>query len=238
MIDFSISKAMFELFPKLNVFAFQAGGVQGVIPALDARTLLTEAIQEVKALYSDTKTLSHSPIISEWRSAYRVLGVKPSAFRSSIEALIRRAIADKPIDNGIPLVNFYNAGALHYQACIGAYDAEKVHNGHIALRLCDPDRDSFTPLGGKPSEFPLTQKLAVYALRNEILCWGLNCRDSRTSCLDKHTDVVLFFAGSVTFGQKARARHALETLSQKLTNVGATVSQLKAANVEQPYFQF
>ncbi len=57
MIDFSISKAMFELFPKLNVFAFQAGGVQGVIPALDARTLLT-TVASVSLLFMDNTIVS------------------------------------------------------------------------------------------------------------------------------------------------------------------------------------
>jgi DNA/RNA-binding domain of Phe-tRNA-synthetase-like protein len=180
----------------------------------------------VKAEYPNIEALSASTLVTEWREVYHQQGVKPSQFRSSIEALARRVVADKPIAIGVLLVDFYNLHSLRYQACLGGYDMKKLPDSEIVLRLCDIEGDKFTPLGGVAADFPLNPKLAVYALKSEILCWGFNCRDSAMTALDESTDDALFFAEAVTIGQKKRGRAALNAMVKRLANADASVSDI------------
>ena len=46
--------------------------------------------------------VAENPRLKSWREAYRSFGAKPSEFRSSIEALVRRVLATSPCLPSMP----------------------------------------------------------------------------------------------------------------------------------------
>jgi DNA/RNA-binding domain of Phe-tRNA-synthetase-like protein len=72
----------------------------------------------------------------------------------------------------IPAVNLYNACSMRNVAPMGAYDVARLPGSKLDLRLANPDADRFDPLGSDAAAFPLNDKLIVYAVGGEIMCWG------------------------------------------------------------------
>jgi DNA/RNA-binding domain of Phe-tRNA-synthetase-like protein len=172
-----------------------------------------------------------------WRQAYAALKVRPSAFRASIEALLRRAVAGHDLALPIPAVNLYNAVSLDALAPIGAYDMTKLPEAPMQLRLADPAADRFTPLGGKSADFPLNPDLVVYASGNTVLCWGFNCRDNVETALDAESDDIVFFSEAVDAAGAEHAGQAVADIRARLVDVGTNCSEPVVANAASPSFR-
>ena len=97
--------------------------------------------------------ISDEPRIKAWREAYRAFGAKPSEFRSSIEALARRALRNEPIPSINALVDIGNIVSLRHLLPAGGH-AIDVLTGDISLRLAT-GRETFTPFGSDQMEHPL-----------------------------------------------------------------------------------
>lgn len=224
-INFHIHKDVLSLFPELRVFSVL---VRGVAPSpafveLGARRL-EEAVTHLRQLLPMPEALMSTPLITQWRDAYKSMGVKPSAYRCSFEALGRRAIADKPLDTGVPAVNLYNAASIRHMACLGAYDVMRLSSAPLELRFCRPEEDHFSPLGGSADDMPLRSGLVVYAQDSEVLCWGLNHRDSEKTCLRADTTDMVFMAEGVTPGHAENAQKALAAIRADLQQLGFDTS--------------
>ncbi|NTU77711.1 MAG: hypothetical protein HGA90_07885, partial [Alphaproteobacteria bacterium] len=158
------------------------------------------------------------------------------AYRSSIEALARRAVkGGSPITN-IPAVDIYNAVSLASLAPLGAYDVARLPQGDMTMRRVDPAQDSFAPLGGKELDFPLHQGLVVYATGAKVLCWGFNCRDASDTCLTAETDDGVFFGEAVFPAHHAALHEAFAKLKALLTEAGAACGDVKLASASCPSF--
>lgn len=174
------------------------------------------------------------PELAVWRTAYQKLGVKPSKFLSSIEALLRRAKKGEHAQTGIPAVDLYNTISVVHRVPMGAYDVKKLGRDHIELRYALPEKDVFSPLGGRSDGFPLNPKLAVYAQGNEILCWGFNTRDSSKTAVDEFSRDMLFLSESVSSEGSAKSIAALEELSDIVVKSGGTVQPIANFSASQP----
>lgn len=224
-INFHIHKDVLGLFPELRVFSVM---VRGATPSpalieLGARRL-EEAVAHLSQMLPTPESLMGTPLITQWRDAYKSMGVKPSAYRCSFEALGRRAIAGKPLDTGVPAVNLYNAASIRHMACLGAYDVRRLSSAPLELRFCRPEEDRFSPLGGRAEDMPLRSGLVVYAQDSEVLCWGLNHRDSEKTCLRAETTDIVFMAEGVTPGHAENAQKALTAIRADLQQLGFDTS--------------
>ena len=74
----------------------------------DALTVLRQAEKGAKNQYEDAD-LAQVGKITDWREAFRSFGYKPSSTRSSVEALLRRAVKEKPLPDINSLVNLNNS---------------------------------------------------------------------------------------------------------------------------------
>lgn len=227
-LDFRIHNEVLGLFPELRVFCVM---VRGVTPCpalveLGGRRL-GEAVTHLSRMLPTTESLMSEPLVTQWRDAYKAMGVKPSAYRCSFEALGRRAIAGKPLDSGVPAVNLYNAASIRHMACLGAYDIRRLGNTPLDLRFCRPGEDRFSPLGGHADDMPLRSGLVVYAQESEVLCWGLNHRDSEKTCLHAETTDMVFMAEGVTPGHAEMARRALSSIRSDFQLLGFDASEVR-----------
>lgn len=148
---YSISDEVFSKFP---------GYVRGVVIAQEVHNgdsppelvaMLREAEASLRQKTSLEQIAAH-PNIAAWREAFRQMGVKPSEFRSSIEALGRRALREQELPSINALVDIGNVLSLRHLAPAGGH-AIDVLTGDIALRPAT-GQEIFVPFGEGPEAAP------------------------------------------------------------------------------------
>lgn len=226
-LRFRCEPGLFETFPALTVHAIRIGNMKAALARGDAAKVLSDA---VNACMLDPEKVAENPMVAGWREAYGLMGVKPSKYRSSVEALLRRASKRAELALPVQSVNLYNACSIACQAALGAYDATKLPGETIELRRAMPAVDRFEPLGAEPSAFPLSSGLVVYACGNDVLCWGFNSRDSKLSALDENSDTGIFFAEAAQAAHQAPALAALDMLKGHFTTWGADCGMIASAD--------
>lgn len=232
-LEFRCDPALFSTYPDLAVYAVRVGNMREALSRGDAAAVLAQAIADCSV---DPEKVPEDPFVAGWREAYGKMGVKPSKFRSSVEALLRRASKKAELALPIASVNLYNACSITHRAPLGAYDVARLPAAPIELRRARPATDRFEPLGAEASAFPISPDLVVYAAGDDILCWGFNARDSRLSALTEESVEGVFFAEAATAVQQQAARDALTMLSQLFSSWGAACGPIAAATVASPSF--
>jgi len=168
--------------------------------------LIAEREAAVRRRYGGTE-LSQIPGVAAWRMAYKGFGIKKTSYRSSVERLVKNALADRtlPAINGF--VDAYNAVSLSHVLCLGADDLDKVA-GDLAFRLSRPG-DSFVDMaatavdpaadsnvnargstraepGEDPNDPPKDGEV-VYADGEKVLCRRWNWRQDARSIITPAT---------------------------------------------------
>ena len=112
-MEFTIEPAIFERFPGITIAVAVARGIDNA----QARPGIAEGWQEAWAgasvAASSGNAQSH-PRVRPWREAFQAMGVSGKEFRSSIEALLRRAMKGGEPFSINPLVDWYNTVSLRH----------------------------------------------------------------------------------------------------------------------------
>lgn len=162
--------------------------IPAVRPALlDAEIQKREA--GIRATWGETP-LAEIPGITVWRQAYKQFGVKKTSYRSSVERLVKNALADRPLPAINGFVDCYNAVSLSHIFPAGADDLDNV-SGNIAFRF-SRDGDSFLDMGatdesGTPLSAPPKTGEVVYADDEKVLCRRWNWRQDARSVVTQIT---------------------------------------------------
>ncbi len=167
---------MSELFYSIadEVFVKYSGYVRGVVLVYgvtnrEAPPELTALLREAEAGVRSKMTIesiAEYPRIKSWREAYRAFGAKPSEFRSSIEAMARRALRNEPLPSINALVDIGNAISLKYLVPVGGHAIDDV-KGDLALRPARGD-ETFIPFESEQVEAPLAGEI-IFAEGNTVL---------------------------------------------------------------------
>jgi DNA/RNA-binding domain of Phe-tRNA-synthetase-like protein len=143
-----------------EVFAKYPGYVRGVVLAYDVSNrpapeellaLSREAEASVRARVEPAAVADH-PRIKSWRDAYRAFGAKPSEYRSSVEAMARRALRSDALPSINALVDIGNVVSLQYLVPAGAHAIDVVDED-LALRPAT-GAEKFQALGSDIVEHP------------------------------------------------------------------------------------
>jgi DNA/RNA-binding domain of Phe-tRNA-synthetase-like protein len=163
--SYSISPEVFERFP---------GYVRGVVVSYDLTNgaspdelvqMLREAEASVRARVN-IEQIAEEPRIKAWREAYRAFGAKPAEFRSSVEAMARRALRGDELPSINALVDIGNIISLRHLVPAGGH-AIDVLKGDIALRFATGEEE-FVPFGTNDIEHPLPGEV-IFVEGNEVL---------------------------------------------------------------------
>lgn len=186
--QFTISDDVFSQFP---------GYVRGVVVAHDLKNgpspdqlvaLMRTEEEEVRAKLTVENVAEH-PRISSWRDAYRTLGAKPTKYRPSIEALVRRVLKNDPLPSINSLVDIGNVVSLRYLTPAGGH-AIDVLTGDIELRRAKGDEE-FTPLDSEEIEHPLPGEI-IFVEGNIVLTRRWTWRQGKHTLVLPETTAVEF----------------------------------------------
>jgi DNA/RNA-binding domain of Phe-tRNA-synthetase-like protein len=149
--------------------------------------------------------------ISAWRQLYQDCGVKPKAFKSSVESLLRRFLQNeyRPI---IPIVDLYNFISSGYILSLGGYNWEAII-GTLTLRY-GKETDNFIPLNGKEN-ISVTKDHIVYAdesADDPVICWQWNQKDSKRTMLNNEVKRGLFIFDTLLESDRDRLTSAMANL--------------------------
>lgn len=164
-LTYSIADEVFELFP---------GYVRGVVLAYDVENgktppALIEMMRDAEASVRDRVALEEvaaHPRIASWREAYRAFGAPPSKFRSSIEAMVRRALRNQELPAINTLVDIGNVLSLRFLVPTGGHAIDEVTQD-ISLRPATGDEE-FVAFGSDEIEHPKPGEI-IFAEGNTVL---------------------------------------------------------------------
>jgi DNA/RNA-binding domain of Phe-tRNA-synthetase-like protein len=162
---YTISNEIFSLFPDYSRGVVLAYDVINRESPKDLVSLLREAEASVRDRMN-MKDLAEYPKIKAWREAYRQFGAKPSEFRSSTEAMARRALRQDPIPSINALVDIGNIMSLKYTVNVGGHAIDVIKED-ITLRLATGD-EKFIALGSDQIESPVPGEI-IFVEGNNVL---------------------------------------------------------------------
>jgi DNA/RNA-binding domain of Phe-tRNA-synthetase-like protein len=125
---------IWERFPGMEIAIAVARGVDNTVPHPSVADDWRATWDGAAALAHEYENAQAHPHVAAWRTAFREMGLAPRDFRSSIEALLRRAMRGGEPFSISPLVDFYNAVSLAHIVPVGGFDLGDI-SGPIEVRL-------------------------------------------------------------------------------------------------------
>lgn len=150
-LTYRIYPDVFERFPTfLRGVVLACDLTNGSSPTELAAMLRSEEDTLRKKLHSDS--LTETPRLKNWREAFRSLGIKPTEFRPSIEAMVRRVVRGDSLPLINTLVDIGNLVSLRYLVPAGGHSMDHL-TADIALRIATGN-EIFTAFGSTAIEHP------------------------------------------------------------------------------------
>lgn len=206
MRKFIVEEQFFDLFPEARVCGL-------VIEDLDNGTwaggadLLDEACREAASRVGEG-SFAESPFFASWRAAFRDFQA-PKGYRSSVEALARRAVKGKGMPSINPLVDLYNVTSLKFLFPCGAEDLDAVE-GDVRLTRA-VGGEPFLPLGAEEEDSPREGEV-VYLDDAGTICRCWNWREADRTKLTARTSRALLCMESLVPERDRELRQALAFL--------------------------
>jgi DNA/RNA-binding domain of Phe-tRNA-synthetase-like protein len=187
-LSYTVSADIFQRFP---------GYVRGVVVAHDVvnRAAPDELIRTLRDAEASVRgrlrieQLAEHPRVKSWRDAYRAFGAKPSEFRASVEALVRRVLRNEPLPSINALVDIGNLVSLRHLVPAGGH-AIDVLTGDIALRLATGS-EVFVPFGSDQTEHPLPGEV-VFVEGDTVLTRRWTWRQANHTLTRLETRAIVF----------------------------------------------
>lgn len=186
-----VAGEVFARHPDYRAVVVTARGVANGPSDAASRALLRAAEAAARDRFGDAPVTDH-PHVRAWREAYAAFGAKPSRFRSSAEALVRRALGA-----GLPevnrLVDAYNAVSVAHVVPVGGEDLGRVA-GAATLRFAVGGEPFTTVEDGEAITVGADPGEAVWADEAGVTCRRWNWRQcARTALGDQVRDAYFLF---------------------------------------------
>ncbi len=179
----TIADSVIAQFPDVKLGLLVIHNLNNAKGTNESFTFLCETAEQMRKQL-DMESLLQNPKINDWREAYRKFGAKPSEFRSSVEALLRRVLQNKDMPNISNLVNIYNAISIKHLLPAGGDDLDKVE-GDILLTVAQGN-ELFTGFHSEQSETARVGEV-IYKDDKEVLCRRWNWRECAKTMMTKDT---------------------------------------------------
>lgn len=226
--QYVVSPEIFQQFP---------GYTRGVVVALNVSNgpsppsligLLREAEESVRAQLSIDSLIEHARI-KAWRDAYSTFGVKPSKFRSSIEAMARRVLRDQQLPSISRLVDIGNIISLRHLVPAGGHAIDFVKQ-NLELRPATGN-ETFLAFGSDELERPLPGEV-VFVEGNTVLTRRWTWRQAQHTLLVSETSAVEYNVDGLPPVDEDQVGEICSELSQLVSDFcgGSTHIQILSAS--------
>ncbi|MBI4039575.1 hypothetical protein HY388_01995 [Candidatus Daviesbacteria bacterium] len=186
-----VSDAIFESFANITIGAIVGFNLDNNGDEVTIGNLQRQAEREVRQAFSQFASVAEHPTILAWRNIYRKFGCDPHDYRSSIEALVRRAARENPLPHINKLVDLYNYISLKYLLAVGGEDLDKI-DGDLIFNFAS-GREEFIPLGQTANDPPVVGEV-IYKDNSGAVCRRWNWREGdRTKLTEQTKNAILVF---------------------------------------------
>ncbi|MDQ0340714.1 DNA/RNA-binding domain of Phe-tRNA-synthetase-like protein [Caldalkalibacillus uzonensis] len=104
-------------------------------------------LEQLKTEY-EPQEIGNIPQIGYFRQCFKALGISPSKYRPSSEALLRRVLQGKPFPFIHSAADVNNFVSLYHLMPCGLYDADQLSGERLVMRLGRPG-EAYISLAGK-----------------------------------------------------------------------------------------
>lgn len=170
-----VDPQIFARFPGVLVGVVVARGVDNRTPRPELGNELRRAERSARERLGSGPVIDHDRI-APWREAYRAFGAKPSKYRSSIEALLRRVLSGEELPGINPLVDLYNRVSLDHLLPAGGEDLDALA-GTLRLRFAGEGEPAVELLGDPAARSPDPGEV-IYADDAGAVCRRWNWREA------------------------------------------------------------
>ena len=151
MTLFGYDKDLLERFPQTRGAIIHAQGLQGGASSAELRELYTQEQAATLARIGD-QPLSALPSIAAWRRCFSGFGLRPTQYRSAVEALLRRLTKQGDIPSINRLVDIGNLVSIRHELPIAVFDTRALQLP-VTVRFSDGS-ERFTGLGEQEAQQP------------------------------------------------------------------------------------
>lgn len=219
-MNIKISAEVFSKFPLYRRGIVIAHGISNSASPDELIASLRDA-ENALCLQLTPENITTHPRIESWREAYRSLGVKPSEYRPSMEALVRRVLKRDPLPAISKIVDLGNLVSIQNLVPIGAHAIDLL-TADMDLRLATGD-EIFEPFGTDIVEHPNPSEI-IFAEGNTVLTRRWTWRQS------KHT-LILPESTAVEFNVDALPPVSDQEVERICNEVAALIQKYCGGNV-------
>jgi len=187
-MNISISEDVFSRFPAYRRGLVIAYDLHNGASPEELVASLRVAESALAAQMTPENIITH-PKIENWREAYRSLGVKPSEYRPSMEALVRRVLKRDPLPTISTIVDIGTLVSIQHLVPVGAHAIDLLKQD-MELRLAT-GLELFEPFGSDIIEHPNPDEI-VFAEGDTILTRRWTWRQARQTLVVPETAAVEF----------------------------------------------
>jgi len=228
-LKFDIS-GILDDYPDIHIGVLVGRGLDNKVPNDDLFRLQKEALIAAQEEIGDQPAIKH-PHIASWRDIYRSFGSKPSDYRPSAEALIRRALKTGKLPRINNAVDLYNVVSVKHVIPMGGFDLDHVDGG-IYLRRSEGG-ETFLPLGASEHEETYSGEV-VYADNSRVLTRRWNYRDADETKITEDTSNLVMFIDASPSIEIGKVETALDELLVLLKKACGGEMELYVASKDQP----
>jgi len=211
-MEFNVSKDVFETLDDYFLGVVAAKDIDNSKTIKEITDILEKNIMLCEQKY-EGKKVKEEPEMICYREAFKKLGMNPSKFMPSIEALLTRISKKKGFPSINALVDLGNAVSIKYCLPVGAHDLATISES-LSVRFAKPE-DHFIAFGETETEKPDVGEL-VYVSGNEIRTRKWIWRQSEVGKITEKTESILFPIDGFSDINKVQVMQAKEELAQLL----------------------
>ena len=226
---YEVSRDIFNALPDAVFGVVAVTGIDNTreVPAIAA--MLEKNAEECREYYAQSGTkVKEDPTIVPYREAFRALGINPSRYSCSIEALMDRIAKGKGMPSINPAVDLGNAVSLKYKLPIGAHDiysfvredgsGRGTEDAGLVVRLATAE-DTFVPFGCEEGEYDNPEiGEAIYASGHEVRTRRWTWRQSEKGKMTEKTTGVLYPIDGFGSVNRDSVEKALKEFTELLAN--------------------
>jgi len=227
-----ISDKIIEKYPELEIGVVICNNLNNSKSNKEIKKLMRDIEKETRKEINPEEVIE-IPIIIKWREIYKEFGYKPSKYRNSVEALLKRVLGGNEIYEINSLVDIYNYISVKYIMTVGGEDIDKIE-GNLILDFAKGDEE-FIALGSDENDSPKEGEV-VYKDHKGVICRRWNWREANRTKLTEETKNTIIVIENLIPEDKRKHKNALEELKlliEKYCNGSCKIKTLNKENLEE-----